>query len=62
MSFPWDALMHFGLGQLRLSSKDFWRLSMLEIRALNQSVRGGRQAPSRDILTTLMRAFPDGEI
>jgi len=60
MSFPWDALMHFGMGQLRLSSRDFWQLSLPEIRALSKSMRGGRKAPSRDVLNTLMRAFPDG--
>ena len=53
--------MHFGLGQLRLSSQDFWRLSLPEVRALNRSMHGGRQAPSRDILNSLMQAFPDGE-
>lgn len=53
--------MHFGLGQLRLSSQDFWRLSLLEIRALTGAMRGGRQAPSRAILNSLMQAFPDGE-
>ncbi|MBX8801025.1 phage tail assembly chaperone [Ochrobactrum sp. MR28] len=62
MSFPWDALMHFGLGQLRLSSQHFWRLSLPEIRALTGAMRGGRQAPSRAILNSLMQAFPDGEI
>lgn len=54
--------MHFGMGQLRLSSRDFWCLSLPEIRALSQSMRGGRKAPPRDVLNTLMRAFPDGEL
>lgn len=61
MSFPWDALMHFGLGQLRLASRDFWRLSLPEIRALTGHICGGSQAPSRMILTRLMRDYPDGE-
>lgn len=53
--------MHFGLGQLRLSSRDFWRLSLPEIRALSGTMRGSRQAPSRDIFNSLMQAFPDGD-
>ncbi len=52
--------MHFGLGQLRLSPQDFWQLSLPEIRAINRTMRGGRQAPSRAILNSLMQAFPDG--
>lgn len=53
--------MHFGMGQLRLSSREFWIMSLPEIRVLTQHGRGGRKAPSRDDLAALIRAFPDAE-
>lgn len=56
--FPWGAALHFGLGLLRLSPSEFWRLSLKEFLAL-----GGGMKPlesiGRNELDVLMRRWPD---
>ncbi|MCO5129843.1 MAG: phage tail assembly chaperone [Xanthobacteraceae bacterium] len=58
--FPWRAAMGFGLGVLRLSPDDFWRMTPRELAAAVAAVRGPRAAPlARGDLDRLMRSFPD---
>lgn len=60
--FPWARAMAFGLGVLRLSSRDFWAMTPRELASAAEGVYGrAGGAPSRDTLAALMRAFPDGE-
>lgn len=58
--FPWEALMRFGLGELRLAPRDFWAMTLPELRAAI-GARGAQPAPTRDALDELMRRFPDPE-
>jgi uncharacterized phage protein (TIGR02216 family) len=52
--------MAFGLGVLRLSSRDFWSMTPRELFCAVEGVYGrGRGAPSRAALDELMRDFPD---
>lgn len=58
----WPILMQFGFGVLRLSSKDFWALTLLEMdAALTAYLGNSQQAMSRVELNELMRAHPDRE-
>ncbi len=60
--FPFSRAMAFGLGVLRLSSRDFWLLTPRELFHAAEGVYGRAAAPlSRTSLDELMRAFPDGE-
>jgi uncharacterized phage protein (TIGR02216 family) len=58
--FPWDDAIGFGLGVLKLSSDQFWRMTprelALAVRALNPQPR----PLDRTALTQLMQRFPDG--
>ena len=58
--FPWDAAMRFGLGVLRLSPRDFWRMSPRELAAAWGAVMGDRGSLARNELDGLMERFPDG--
>jgi len=52
--------MAFGLGVLRLSSRDFWALTPRELFRAAEGVYGRAAQPlSRASLDELMRAFPD---
>lgn len=54
--------MAFGLGVLRLSSRDFWALTPRELFHAAEGVYGPAAPPmSRGAFDALMRAFPDGE-
>ena len=55
--FPWDALMRFGLGELRLAPRDFWAMTLPELRAATG--RSRTPPPPRRALDDLMRLFPD---
>lgn len=60
--FPWARAMAFGLGVLRLAPRDFWAMTPRELACAAEGVYGRAVgAPSRDALTALMRAFPDGD-
>ena len=55
-------MMAFGLGVLRLSSAEFWQLTLPEFRAATRGVRGelGLAEPlPRSVFTALMQRFPD---
>lgn len=57
---PWDEVLAFGFGALRLSPDAFWRLTPREIAATARALGLGRSAtPARQDLAALMRAFPD---
>lgn len=52
--------MAFGFGVLRLSSRDFWALTPRELAAALEGFYGpAPEAPPRETLQALMRAFPD---
>ena len=60
-AFPWREAIGFGLGTLRLSSDDFWRLTPRELACAIEAVRGVAATPfTRSTLTELMTRFPDG--
>ena len=59
-SSTWSGLMQFGFGVLRLSSKDFWSLSLPELEAAMGVHQIGRPpVMTRTRLDQLMRAHPD---
>jgi uncharacterized phage protein (TIGR02216 family) len=59
-AFPWAEAMAFGLGHLRLSSDDFWRLTPRELAAAIGAVAGPVPARlDRAGLNALMARFPD---
>jgi uncharacterized phage protein (TIGR02216 family) len=52
--------MRFGLGRLRLSSRDFWALTPIELAtAARAFAPAGAEPLSRGEMARLMRAFPD---
>lgn len=54
--FPWEHLMHLGLGVLRLSPKEFWAATPREIAA----AFGGAIPPlPRASFEDLMKRYPD---
>jgi uncharacterized phage protein (TIGR02216 family) len=54
--FPWDNIMHFGMGRLHLPPTEFWRSTLREIAAA-----AGTSPPPllRQSLNHLMTIFPD---
>jgi uncharacterized phage protein (TIGR02216 family) len=56
--FPWGAVLHFGLGLLRLPTDVFWSLSLRELSALGGACRSV-DGMDRTGLATLMRRWPD---
>jgi uncharacterized phage protein (TIGR02216 family) len=57
--FPWDAIMAFGLGRLRLSPDDFWAMTPREMASAMAAGLPRTTAPGRAALTELMDRFPD---
>lgn len=54
--FPWEHLMHLGLGVLRLSPQEFWAATPREIAA----AFGGSAPPVlRSSFEELMKRYPD---
>jgi uncharacterized phage protein (TIGR02216 family) len=52
--------MAFGLGVLRLPSRDFWSMTPRELFRAAEGVYGAAPgAPSRAVIEELMRRFPD---
>jgi uncharacterized phage protein (TIGR02216 family) len=58
--FPWDAIMAFGLGRLRLSPEAFWAMTPREMASAMAAVLPRTTAPGRAALAELMDRFPDG--
>ena len=61
-AFPWDAVMHAGLGLLRLAPADFWAMTPREFAAACGPAFAGRSAPTRGVLHAMMARYPDGDI
>ncbi len=58
--FPWKEAMGFGFGVLRLSSKDFWSMTVRELEAAMQAHFGTSDATvSRQWLRETMEKNPD---
>lgn len=59
--FPWGPAMRFGLGVLRLPSRDFWALTPRELAAAWGALMGEQGGPlARSELDGLMERYPDG--
>lgn len=57
--FPWKQAIGFGLGVLRLSPEQFWRMTPRELAYAIETV-SGRTAPlDREGLAQLMKSYPD---
>lgn len=58
--FPWREAMQFGFGILKLSSSEFWNLTILELHAAMRAHGMGREeVVARDWLENAMQQFPD---
>lgn len=58
--FPWEEVIGFGLGTLRLAPDAFWRMTVRELGQALKAVRGHLAAPlARSDLAALMARFPD---
>jgi uncharacterized phage protein (TIGR02216 family) len=58
--FPWDDAMGFGLGVLRLSPEQFWRMTLRELAAAAKAPTGRGVPLGRADLMQLMTRYPDG--
>lgn len=59
--FPWREAIGFGLGVLKLSPEQFWRMTPREL-AYAVDATAGRAAPlDRTALKQLMARYPDGQ-
>ncbi|MFG1423915.1 rcc01693 family protein [Roseixanthobacter liquoris] len=58
--FPWEGAMRAGLGLLRLSSEQFWRMTPRELSAAVSAFTPAPHARlDRAGLAALMQRFPD---
>ena len=58
--FPFRAAMAFGLGQLKLSPRDFWAMTPRELAAAAEGMLGRVTEPiERAALAELMNRYPD---
>jgi uncharacterized phage protein (TIGR02216 family) len=57
--FPWKQAIGFGLGVLRLSPDDFWRMTPRELAYAIESVTGRAAPLDRCALSELMKRYPD---
>jgi uncharacterized phage protein (TIGR02216 family) len=59
--FPWKQAIGFGLGVLRLSPEQFWRMTPRELAYAIEAV-SGRGAPlDRQTFENLMKSHPDDD-
>jgi uncharacterized phage protein (TIGR02216 family) len=58
--FPWDEAIGFGLGVLKLSPDEFWRMTPRELALAAKALNPQPGALGRTDLTQLMKRFPDG--
>ncbi|MFP5075728.1 rcc01693 family protein [Rhizobium sp. YIM 134829] len=58
--FPWEAVLHAGLGRLRLSPDQFWAMTPRELTAA-LTPPCTSSALRRGDLAALMAAFPDND-
>jgi uncharacterized phage protein (TIGR02216 family) len=60
ISFPWAQALALGLGVLRLSPEQFWRMTPREFAAALRGLYGARAAPfDRATFDELRERFPD---
>ena len=57
--FPWKQAIGFGLGVLRLSPEQFWRMTPRELATAIEAVRGRGAPLSRAGFNDLMKRYPD---
>jgi uncharacterized phage protein (TIGR02216 family) len=57
--FPWKQAIGFGLGVLRLSPDQFWRMTPRELAFAIETVTGRTAPLDRGMFADLMRRFPD---
>ena len=58
--FPWQQAMGVGLGVLRLSPEQFWRMTPRELAAALRGLYGDAAAPlDRASFQQLMARYPD---
>ncbi|ATQ44907.1 phage tail assembly chaperone [Caulobacter mirabilis] len=59
MATPWPALLRLAALRFGLAPEVFWRLSVVEWRALAEDA--APQTLTRTALDALVRAYPDGQ-
>jgi len=57
--FPWKQAIGFGLGVLKLSPEQFWRMTPRELACAIEAVSGRAPPLDRDALAHLMKRYPD---
>ncbi len=57
--FPWKQAIGFGLGVLRLSPEQFWRMTPRELAYAIEAVTGRTAPLDRSGLAALMKRYPD---
>jgi uncharacterized phage protein (TIGR02216 family) len=57
--FPWKEAIGFGLGVLKLSPEQFWRMTPRELSLALQAARGRGAPLDRASLQDLMKRYPD---
>jgi uncharacterized phage protein (TIGR02216 family) len=57
--FPWADAIGFGLGVLRLSPEQFWRMTPRELAYAAQALSGRSPPLQRADFTQLMQRYPD---
>ncbi len=57
--FPWKQAIGFGLGVLKLSPEQFWRMTPRELAYAIAAVTGRAAPLDREALTSLMTRYPD---
>ena len=58
-AFPWKEAIGFGLGVLRLSPEQFWRMTPRELAYAIEAATGHRAPLDRAGLQQLMKRYPD---
>jgi uncharacterized phage protein (TIGR02216 family) len=60
--FPWKQAIGFGLGVLRLSPEQFWRMTPRELSCAIETVTGRTPLLDRSALVDLMKRYPDEQL
>ncbi len=58
-AFPWDEVMGFAFGVLRLSPPVFWAMTPRELALAMRPRLAGAEVPTRDQFERMLRQFPD---
>jgi uncharacterized phage protein (TIGR02216 family) len=59
--FPWKEAIGFGLGVLRLSPEQFWRMTPRELAYAIEAVTGRGAPLDRQTFEKLMKSYPDDD-